>query len=309
MGKRNNANYNGRLTSYAAGQSSVAIENDLSDWIFPRVPTGVSNGQFKRYSGKNAMQVYETLRAIGGNATRIKFESDDPFFNCKPNALEVPIDDSERDAAGDIDGAQSALEESKVKTLVSNAKISRAVRIQGIIDGLTPISGKGVWSADESDPILELNQEIERITTVTGGHVPNRLAIGLSVWMRLCSHPAVLARLGDTTVKSVTQAQFTAMLAFPVQVKVGTISRDKKKFGVGKDAEQVFGAKVLLFLGNDNPTVYDPSFGKTFSTKKGGVDQVWSYRENGARSDIYAVDWSEDTQVVYAECASLIAYS
>jgi hypothetical protein len=309
MSRRNNANYNGRLTSYAAGLAQDPTKDGLADFILPRVGTGVSHGQYKRYSGKNAMQVVETARALGGPATRITFESDDPFYNCKPHALEAPIDDAERDAAGDVEGAQNALEEGKTSALVSGAKLSREVRCQALVDSLTPVASVGVWSDPDVDPIKEIDDEIAAITTRTG-IMPNRIAIGLSAWIVLRHHPKVLGRQPGAANQGVTLAQFAGMLANPsIQIKLGILSRDTNKFGKAKNATNIFGAKVLIFIGSDSPTIYDPSFGKTFATKRNSIDQVYTYREQSNRSDILAVDWSEDMQVVFSEAASLIAIS
>ena len=44
-------------------------------------------------------------------------------------------------------------------------------------------------------------------------------------------------------------------------------------------------------------------FMKTFRLRRGGVDVVRMYREDSARSDILAVDWSEDIRVRSSVCA------
>ncbi|MDR2981996.1 MAG: hypothetical protein LBV12_07080 [Puniceicoccales bacterium] len=309
MSRRQNANYNGRLTSYAAGLSQDPTKDGLADFIFPRVPTGVSNGQYKRYSGKNAFQVYDTLRAIGGPATRIKFESDDPHYNCKPNALEIPIDDAERDSAGEVAGAQSALEEGKISTLVVNAKLSREAMVQKKIDAITPVAGKGEWSDVAVDPIVEIDDVLGDIYTKTGT-MPNRIAIGFPAWLKLRHHPKVIARQPGSANIGVTLEQLARMLSVPnLEIKLGVLSRDTNKFGKAKNTVNLLGAKLIAFIGSSSPTTYDPSFGKTFATTRSSVDQVYSYREPGSRSDIYAVDWSEDYQVVFDEAAAVIALS
>lgn len=309
MSKRSNANFNGRLTSYAAGIAQNPTRDGLADFIAPRVPTGVSNGQFKRYDGKNTMQVYETLRALGGEARRIEFAADDPFYNCKPHALEAAIDDAERDSAGDVSGAQEALEENKVSTLVSSAKLAREMRVQALVDGLTPVADVGVWSDATKDPIKEIDDQIAAITTRTG-MMPNRIGIGLAAWIVIRHHPKVLARQPGAGNIGVSLSQFAGMLANPsIEVKIGILSRDTKKFGAAKSATNIFGAKVLVFIGSDSPTIYDPSFAKTFTTTRTSIDQVSMYRDDKARSDIAAVDWSEDIQTVFSEAASLIALS
>ena len=53
----------------------------------------------------------------------------------------------------------------------------------------------------------------------------------------------------------------------------------------------------------------DPSFAKTFCTADNIIDGVREYREEGASSDVYYVDWTEDPQVVAAACARRITLS
>ncbi len=306
MSRTNTANYNGRLTSYASGFSQKPRENGIADFVFPNVPTGTSQGQFKKYSGKNAFQVVETLRAMGEAPNAIKFEADDGVINCRPHGLEIPIDDAERDAAGDEPNAKHALEEGKVSTLITTAQLARELRAQALIDKLAPVAGKGVWSDKDIDPIVELDEQIEAIVTQTG-MMPNRIALGFSAWLKLRHHPKVIARQPGAANIGLTTAQLSSMLAIPLQVRVGTLSRDTAKWGNAKANQQIIGAKLLVFIGNDTPTIYDPSFGKTFTTRRGNVEAVNVVRDERASSDIIQVKWSEQMQVIYTEAARLIS--
>ncbi|WP_043582619.1 hypothetical protein [Geminisphaera colitermitum] len=308
MSRTSAANYNGRLTSYATGFSQKPRENGIADFVFPNVPTGTSQGQFKKYSGKNAFQVVDTLRALGEAPNAIKFEADDGVINCRPHGLEIPIDDAERDAAGDEPNAEHALEEGKVSTLITTAQLSREIRAQALIDSLAPVDGKGVWSDAGKDPIIELDEQIEAIVTQTG-MMPNRLAMGFPAWLKLRHHPKVIARQPGAANIGLTTAQLSAMLAIPLQIKIGTLSRDTAKWGNAKNAQQIVGAKVLVFIGNETPTIYDPSFGKTFTTRRGNVEAVNVVRHERASSDIVQVKWSEQMQVIYTEAARLLALS
>jgi hypothetical protein len=48
---------------------------------------------------------------------------------------------------------------------------------------------------------------------------------------------------------------------------------------------------------------------KTFRLRRGGVDVVRTYRDDAARSDILAVDWSEDIRVTSPVCARKLTAS
>ncbi len=305
MSSRTSSAYNQTLTVYAQGVSQDRAAA-LADFIAPKVTVGTSIGQYKRYNSKNAFQVYDTARAIGGTATRIKFEADDPIYNCKPNALEIPIDDAERDAASD----QMRLEESKIDTLISSALIARENKVANIVKAaVSAVSGKGVWSSDSNDPVEEIDEQIQAIAT-NCGMMPNAIVFGLGAWQVFRNHPKVIQRQPGAALIGITAEQASRLFLNPgIEVRVGILSKDTTKFGKEKSAENIIGAEVLIFLRSENPTQYDPSFAKTFSVGEGFVEQVRVYREENSRSDVLAIDWSEDIQVVSTECVRRIAIS
>ena len=110
---------------------------------------------------------------------------------------------------------------------------------------------------------------------------------------------------------------FVAVVAFGINsgayvaeiIRGGIMSIDANKIGKAASKSNVVGSEIFLFHGNDNPTQFDPGFAKTFSIGANSVENVRMYREERNRSDILAVDWSEDVQVVSAICAKRITVS
>ena len=307
MGNLSTATYKETLKQYAYGVAQD-VKSALADFIAPRVPVGVGTGMFKKFDDKNAFQRYDTARAVGGPATRIEFASTDGNFNCEANALEVPIDDQEREKAGD---SQSALEEAKTRTLVINASLAREKRVFDLVKAnVAAAASKGAWSSDATaNPIDEIDEQIEAIATLTG-LMPNRMVIGLGAWRVLKNHANVIARLNGSPDKSVSLDAFAGMLLNPqIEIRVGIMSIDANKTGKAASKSNVVGSEIFLFHGSDNPTQYDPGFAKTFSVGANSVEAVRLYREERNRSDILAVDWSEDVQVVSAICAKRITVS
>lgn len=307
MGNLSTATHKETLKQYAYGVAQD-VKSALADFIAPRVPVGVGTGMFKKFDDKNAFQRYDTARAVGGPATRIEFASTDGNFNCEANALEVPIDDQEREKAGD---AQSALEEAKTRTLVINASLAREKRVFDLVKAnVAAAASKGAWSSDATaQPIDEIDEQIEAIATLTG-LMPNRMVIGLGAWRVLKNHANVIARLNGSPDKSVSLDAFAGMLLNPqIEIRVGIMSIDANKTGKAASKSNVVGSEIFLFHGSDNPTQYDPGFAKTFSVGANSVEAVRLYREERNRSDILAVDWSEDVQVVSAICAKRITVS
>ena len=307
MGKLSTATYKETLKQYAYGVAQD-VKSALADFIAPRVPVGVGTGMFKKFSDKNAFQLYDTKRAVGGPATRMEFEATDGTFNCEANALEVPIDDQEREKAG---GADQALEESRARTLVINASLAREKRVFDLIKAnVSAAASKGVWSSDATaDPVDEIDEQIVAIANETG-LMPNRMVIGLGAWRILKNHANVVGRQKGVSNKAVTLDVLAGMLLNPqMEIRVGILSLDANKVGKAASKSNVVGSEIFLFHGNDNPTQFDPGFAKTFSIGANSVEDVRMYREERNRSDILAVDWSEDVQVVSTICAKRITVS
>ena len=231
-------------------------------------------------------------------------KAEDPFFNCNPNALELAIDDHERRQAGE--GDVLGLEKAKTRTLISSAKVAHESAVfKSAAGNLSPVGGLGVWggATNTADPVAELDALIEQMATDTG-MMPNRLAIGLPAWRRIRHNPAVVKRFPGALSVGVTLQQFAGLLLNPtLDIRVGIMSADTTKPGKTKNAVNIIGSELYLFIAQATPSVYDPSFMKTFRTRGGGVDIVRTYRAESNRSDILAVDWTEDIKVTSNVCA------
>jgi len=304
MGKISTSTYKETLKNYAYGVAQDA-KTSLADFIAPRVPVGIGSGQFKKFNDKNAFQIYDTNRAVGGRANRMEFEATDGVFNCKPNALELPIDDQERAQAGEAD---AQLEEAKTRTIVINAALAREKKVFDLVKA--KVAAAATWdSTGTDDPIDLIDEQIVAIATATG-MMPNRMVIGLGAWRLIKNNAEVLKRHVNVSNKGVTLDVLAGMLLNPqIDIRVGVMSYDANKMGKADSKSNVVGSEIFLFHGNDNPTQYDPGFAKTFSIGNNSVEAVRMYRDEGCRSDILAVDWSEDVEVVSTICAKRITVS
>lgn len=300
------ATRNAHLSNYGFGIYQD-LKSPLAQFIAPRVGTGLANGQYKAYNTKNAFQVYETLRAMGGPNNRIQFAADDPFFNCVPRGLEIGIDDAERTKAGADN--QRSLEEARVKTLVSTTILSHEKTVFDKANAIPAVAGAGVWSDPEVDPISEINAELTAMVTRTG-IIPNRMVLGLGSWNVIREHPLVKARLVGGEVSELSMEKFKTLLLFPgIDVRIGLLSRDTTKFGKAQAAVNIAGASLLIFFGQDSPNEYDPSFMKTFMPTAGAIDSVMQYRDDRNNSDFYKTNWEDDIKVISTLLGSRIALS
>jgi hypothetical protein len=304
MGLRSEASVNPTLTNYASG-----VLNDLqsatADFLAPQVQVPATIGQYKAYDDKNAFQVHDTSRGVGGPARRIFMDVSEPTYNCLPQALEITIDDSERDAAGTINPLD--LEQAKVKTLVQSSVLSHerhvitTVNAAVTADGTTVGGGvMGTWSAAGTDPVVQMDYLIEGIAKATG-QLPNAILMGMTAWRRFRNNAKVIEKQPGAALIGLNQGQASAMLINPsMEIRLSTMAYDTAKEGKTRSQAFVNGDDVYIFVRSASPTIYDPSALKTFAGGRGGVSAVREYRDESSRSDIYAVDWSRDVKVTSA---------
>lgn len=284
------------LTNYARGIAQDTSAS-LASFIAPEVIVAAATGQYKSFDDKNTFQTVDTSRAVGGPAKRLEFAASDPTYNCLPQALEIAIDDHERDEAGAGDPLR--LEEAKTQTLVSSAVTSHEAKVFALLDA---IAASASITFGTNDPIEVIDAQIEQLATHTG-RMPNRCVIGLPLWTKLRHDENVIKRFPGAASVGVTLAQFASLLLNPsIDVRVGILAKDTAKLGKPKATANIVGEQLYVFHASHSPTLYDPSFLKTFRTRRGGVDVVRLYREDSSRSDILAVDWTEDIKVTSSLC-------
>ena len=295
MGLRSEASVNPTLTNYASG-----VLNDLqsatADFLAPQVQVPATIGQYKAYDNKNAFQTHDTSRGVGGPARRIFMDVSEPTYNCLPQALEITIDDSERDAAGTLNPLD--LEQAKVKTLVQSSVLSHEKHVITTVNAaVSATGGVGVWSNDANDPVDEIDAQIEAIAKDTG-QLPNAILMGMTAWRRFRQNAKVVAKQPGAALIGLNQGQASAMLINPsTEIRLSTMAYDTTKQGKTRSNSFVNGDDVYIFVRSATPTIYDPSALKTFAGGRGGVTAVREYRDESSRSDVYAVDWSRDVKV------------
>ena len=295
MGLRSEASVNPTLTNYASG-----VLNDLqsatADFLAPQVQVPATIGQYKAYANKNAFQTHDTARGVGGPARRIFMDVSEPTYNCLPQALEITIDDSERDAAGTLNPLD--LEQAKVKTLVQSSVLSHEKHVITTVNAaVSATGGVGVWSNDANDPVDEIDARIEAIAKDTG-QMPNAILMGMTAWRRFRQNAKVVAKQPGAALIGLNQGQASAMLINPsTEIRLSTMAYDTTKQGKTRSNSFVNGDDVYIFVRSASPTIYDPSALKTFAGGRGGVSAVREYRDESSRSDVYAVDWSRDVKV------------
>lgn len=332
-GTSSTATLNYQLTDFAIGHmNDLTAAYAFCERLAPTVHVPGTHGQYKKFDDVNSFKVYNTQRPMGGDPTRVQFAAEDQFFNCKPNALEVTVDEEERRQAGESNPvAQQLLDEGKIKALLNAAALSEAYnRTNYVLGKLAPVAGRGNFSNQNIDPIDQIDEQIDALSLL-GGNVSNiHITMDLGAWRTIRSHPLVKRRLTGVQLSEISQSQFREMLIVPVDVMVASISYATNAAGapsnvgpasatnptVNTPGAGEFATKLRLLAGNiiihyqvDNPTVYDPSAFKTFTA---GLSSIMSVRSYMAPNGLYGghfVDWSEDIEQTSALSARRLALS
>jgi hypothetical protein len=311
LGASQAATLNIQLTDFAVGHMQD-LEGGLAlgERICPTVRVSGTHGQFKRFDDTNAFQTYNTARALGGDPAVIEFGADDLYFNTKPQALEVKVDEEERRMAGNPNGqdggvANQLLDEGKIKALLNAAILSSVKkRVDFVLSKVTPQDKRGNWSNPDIDPVDQLDEQIDLLlgdVGSTGAIAPLKVTMDLGSWRTLRSHPLVKKRLTGVQVSEISIDQLKAMLLVPVDLEIVKYVFIDAKPGQQAAAEKtgkkrILAGNVLIHIDSANPTIYDPSAFKAFTVGDSMITGVRSYLAPSGLYGGHFVDWSEDLQ-------------
>jgi hypothetical protein len=299
MGIESSATLNYQLTTFAQGHmNDLADARGLAERLAPSTPVPGSTGQFKKFNDKNSFLPEDTSRALGGDPKLIATSATDDTYSCKPQALEVRVDQAEIDAAGSGAGAlgQQLLREGKVAALLNKAALSHSVQVvTAVLAAVTPQPSLGVWSDPDIDPIDQLDSQLLALSNDCGSATNIKLTIDVGAWSALRSHPKVKTRCEGVQVGGITREQLASLLLFPVDVFIATIVKDTAGFGLTPNKTRVIASEALLHYSVPNATLYDPSPFKTFTVGMGSpFSGVRSYQAPNGLWEGHLIDWSRD---------------
>lgn len=303
---------NYQLTAFAQGHANdMSATQELPERLMPTVPVHGNTGQYKTFNSENSFNTYNTSRARGGDPTRISFGMGDGTFDCKPQALEVTIDNEDHNDAGDSATGMLNPAEIGVKALI-NAQMLSHVKVvtDFVITTLaTPYPGFGVWSNPDIDPIDQLDEVIDVMGKRCGSLTGLKVTMDLSSWRAIRNHPKTKARCSGVQVGGISLTQLDSILAVPVDCKVYSISYNDAKLGATVNKKRVLQGHVLLTYSVPSPTQYDPSAFKRFTRGVSGVMGVRSWEAPNGLYEGHLMDWSEDLKQTSTIAAERIAVS
>lgn len=304
----NAATINQTLTDYARGIAAEQLaKSSLANFICPALPVGQADGQYKDYSDGNFLRTVSAKRGTGGRAKRLEFDAADKKYAADPYALEIGIDDIEKKKAGEA--GIDLLRHGKINTLVSTQVISRELDVFSVLRAAkTAEAGLGVWSNAAKDPIDEIDKLIEDIATNICV-MPNRILFGLGAWRVFRNHANVKSRLSGLKTALRPEDAPGLFMNPNIQMQIGVLPYDTTKPGGAGTKANIVGKEVWLFYASDVASPFDASFAKSFRMRDDGVMAVKEYRDEGVRSDIYALDWTDAPTVTTPGAGARITLS
>jgi hypothetical protein len=294
------------IRQYAQGAAQEATA-PVADFLAPTVEVSSDTGYFKKYTEKSRFRVPDTRRAIGGRATELGFDASDATYNCKPNALDVPIDQLEKDASDEA-GENLLQEASDLGAEVGGLSHEKTV-VDLAVTTLTP----GVANIDfaaGTDVIDQLDQRL--IAIVKAAQYGSLMGVGLlfgpTFFRRLKNHPSIKGRfpIGKKEIVNPTVEDILSLFIFKPEARLSAMVYDKAPEGKAADIDFILDDKLIVFARKQNPTRRDPSFMKTFR-RRGAWMAPRVYSRDDGRVEVAALDWSEDVQVTNSAAGQLLA--
>ena len=310
MSRSTSASLNYQLTAYAQGyMNDLGAALSLAERLAPTTPVPGTTGQYKIFNDKNSFQVYNTSRVLGGDPTRVEFSATDGTFNCKPQALEITIDQEERRQVGEDNSVgNQLLDQGKIKALINLAALSHSNKVvAAVLAGLTAVADRGNWSNPDVDPIDQLDEQLDILTKEVGSVQNLKLDMDVTAWRTLRNHPKVKARTSGVQVGGITREQLAGLLMLPVDFQVSSIVKNTAALGQTPSKARVLASEVILHYSVPSATQYDPSAFKTFTAGMSSLTAVRSYMSTNGFYDGHIIDWSEDIVQTSATAARRIS--
>jgi hypothetical protein len=305
MGKLDSISPNPVMREYAQGAAQSAIL-PVADFIAPPVEVATSVGQYKSYTEKNRFHIPDTARAIGGPATQLSFEASDLTYNCKPHALDFPVDNLEA-----IETAQ--LENMLMEGARAVAEVAALSHEKTVVDAALAAAGAGTDLTLGTDDLVDgLDDQLLAMAKVAKyGSIMNiGIVFGATAFKSWKNDVSVKNRYnggirGNQRMISPGIDDVSGLLVGNPDARVTYTVYDANGPGEADSINFVLDNSILVFARNPSPSRRDPSFMKTF--RLAGQWMVpGSYMSPDGRVEFAKYDWSEDVKVTNSAAVSRI---
>ncbi|MGB1224823.1 MAG: hypothetical protein ACPHCN_11860 [Mycobacterium sp.] len=281
---------NPTITSYANGAAQAAVM-PVADFLAPRVPCARRITNYKSYDQKQRFRIPDTIREIGGDATKVGFGGSTVPLALDAHALDFPFDYDEADEEADLmNHAREGADFCSQLGSLSHEKTT--------VDLALGAAGAGTdsnFTDAATDPVDLLDAEIENVLLAAkfGSALGVRIVMGATAWRRTKNNAKVLARYrGKVRQGSAPDLNdFGALLLSKPEVRTSFMVFDDAPQGVDEDIKFMLDDAILIFAALENPTRFDPSFMKTFFLR-----DKWmvpgGYEKQDGRGGVVKFDWT-----------------
>lgn len=303
MSRLSNISSSPTLRTFAQGAAQSAIQ-PVAEFLAPAVEVATSTGRYKVYDEKHRFALPDTLRAIGGRATELRFDASDATYNCEPHALDYPVDNLEQ-------LEEAALENRLREGSLAVAEVAGLVHEKSVVDAALAAIGAGTgktWDSN-ADPVSDLDDAI--ISVIKAAKYGSLMGVGVlfgaTAWKITKNQSAVRGRFpvgtkGKNGTVTPTADQFGQLLLAEPETRVSLMVYDTQPEGKAASMSFVLDSSIIIFARKAQPTRRDPSFMKTFRLM-GQWMVPGSYTRDDGRVEVAKYDWSEDVVVTNSSAA------
>jgi hypothetical protein len=257
--------------------------------LFPIVPVSQTGGKIIQF-GKEAFRLYNTARAPGGTAKRVRYGHEGAPYAVENHALDAVVPrEWMRDAkqVPNIDlGTRAVNLVMKSGSLVLENQQATVARTAANYDAnhKVTLAGTDQWSDyANSNPIGDVDDAKESVRESVGVY-PNVIEISAKVFKVLKEHPSILDKIKYTHRGIVTAELLAAVFDVP-KVVIGTaIAFDDADASI-----DVWGKDVVLAYVPSTPTgMEEPSYGYTYQMQGHPMVEI-PYWDQPTRSWVYGM--------------------
>lgn len=241
---------------------AIAYKNSdlIADAVAPRVPVGVKNFKYTKWTKEEPFTIPETRVGRKGKPNEVEFTGVEVPDTCQDYGLDsaVPQDDIDQ-AAPNYNPVSAAVE--GVSKLIA---LDREVRVAGIAfdsaqyatANKVTLSGTSQWSDfTNSDPIANVLTGLDACIMR-----PNVMVLGQAVYTKIIQHPKIVkAMFGNAGDSGIASRKFLAALFEMDEVLVGNGWYNTAVRGQTATYARIWGKHAALLRREKNPTKTDAS--------------------------------------------------
>lgn len=256
-----------RLTAFSVGYPTDDLEI-LANFFAPQVPAALKFS-YKNHSKANAFGVVQD-DGIGVNGLPQIVAVDPATLSdgtLQFRGLETQMFIQEETAYNNIPGGSAEMEwQDRLEEIIN---WSRRGRLQRIIAAAAAAAGGATgktWSANQNNPLTDLDTEITALAKLAGGKRNIRVLIGATAWNIIKYHKICAGDGTNNKVDPATLQWLADKLEIPVgNIHVSYLQAETAKQGKTNVVTDLFtAAEIYLYPATQNPSRRSPDFMKTF---------------------------------------------